>query len=67
MDQYSDEAPKQTMPTSRESITSIPIDCLFKSTGGKRGFGLLMTHRKMTAPNAMRLINAGVGSGENNT
>lgn len=55
------------MPTSRESITSIPIDCLFKSTGGKRGFGLLITHRKMTAPNAMRVINAGVGSGENNT
>lgn len=31
------------------------------------GFGLLITHRKMAAPNAMRVINAGVGSGENNT
>lgn len=55
------------MPTSGVSITSIPIDCLFKSTGGKTGFGLLITHRKMPAPNAIRLINAGVGSGENKT
>lgn len=55
------------MLTSRVRITSIPTDCLFKSTGGQRGFGLLITHRKTQAPNTIRLINAGVGSGENKT
>lgn len=58
---------KCSIPTCRINITSIPIDCLFKSTEGKTGLGLLITHREMTTPNAIRVINAGVGSGENKT
>jgi len=40
---------------------------LFKSTEGKTGLGLLITHREMRTPNTIRVINAGVGSGENKT
>lgn len=45
--------------------TSVPTDCLSKSTGGKTGLGLVISHRKTVVPKVIRPITAGVGSGEN--
>ena len=38
---------------------------MFKSTGGRTGCGLLISHRKMAVPKVRMQMSAGVGSGEN--